>query len=144
MKLLAPLALALLGATAAAQICTMTSIGQMPINDLGAGTYAGFQGGLYPGGSNTRPAAHLTAGLAETALIVPRDASGVAMPGGKIVFLSIGMSNTRNEWTEFMPLALSDPLKKPEVVVVQGAQGGQAAQIIASPVAPYWSFVDGR
>ena len=144
MKLIAPLALALTAATAAAQVCTMTSVGQTPIDDLGTGTYAGFQGGLYPGGSNVRPAAHLAAGLAETAFIVPRDATGAPSVGGKIVFMSIGMSNTNNEWTQFIPLALSDPLKRPEVVVVQGAQGGQAAQIIASAAAPYWSFVDGQ
>ena len=38
--------------------CTGTSVGFLPLNDLGTGVYQGFQGGLYPGGSDVRPAAH--------------------------------------------------------------------------------------
>jgi hypothetical protein len=37
------------------QVCSVTSVGFTPINVLGAGTFRGFQGGLYPGGSNVRP-----------------------------------------------------------------------------------------
>ena len=33
----------------------------VPINDLGTATYLGFEGGLYPGGTNVPPADHLTA-----------------------------------------------------------------------------------
>jgi hypothetical protein len=39
------------------------STGLVPLPDLGDGKYKGEQGGLYPGGSNSPPNAHLRAGL---------------------------------------------------------------------------------
>ena len=39
------------------------STGLVPLADLGAGKYLGEQGGLYPEGRNTPPAAHAEAGL---------------------------------------------------------------------------------
>src|SRR5579859_2777257 len=39
------------------------SLGLIPLSELGAGKYKGEEGGLYPGGSNTPPAAHEKAGL---------------------------------------------------------------------------------
>ncbi|MBI5362375.1 MAG: hypothetical protein HZA53_04290 [Planctomycetes bacterium] len=127
-----------------AQLCSNTSVGFTPLSDLGAGTYAGFQGGLYPGGSNVRPAAHDAAGLAQAALVVPRDATGAPSPSGRIVFASIGMSNGVNEWTQFMPLSNADALRDGHVQVVMCAQGGQAANVIASPTAAYWTYVDSQ
>lgn len=38
--------------------CTLTSTGKTPLNDLGAATYLGAMGGLYPNGTNIRPSAH--------------------------------------------------------------------------------------
>src|SRR5689334_17929310 len=49
------------------------SLGLIPLTDLGAGTYKGEQGGLYPGGRNAMPAAHLKAGLDLANKIVPLD-----------------------------------------------------------------------
>ncbi|MFO1010714.1 MAG: hypothetical protein U1F29_11685 [Planctomycetota bacterium] len=136
--------LASLAALAPAQVCSNTSVGFVPLNDLGAGFHVGYQGGLYPGGTNVRPSAHEAAGLIEASYIVPRDASGVPSPTGKIVFASIGMSNTVSEWTQFMPLASADPLRDAHVHVVQCAQGGQSAAVIADPTAPYWTYVDSQ
>ena len=39
------------------------STGLVPLPDLGAGSYKGEEGGLYPGGVNSVPKAHLEAGL---------------------------------------------------------------------------------
>src|ERR1700747_541804 len=39
------------------------STGLIPLTDLGKGDYKGEQGGLYPGGENVPPRAHLKAGL---------------------------------------------------------------------------------
>ncbi len=64
-----------------------------PLCDLGSGTYLGFTGGLYPGGSNEIPPGHLAAGLTRAATIRPLDRSGNPDSSGKIVLLSVGMSN---------------------------------------------------
>ncbi len=125
-----------------AQNCAQTSVGFTPLNDLGTGTYFGEQGGLYPGGLNVRPAAHDAAGVSLSAAVVPRDAAGAPDPLGEIGFISIGMSNTRNHFTEFLPIANADPDKSARVNVVNAAQGGQPADDIDDPLAPYWTFVD--
>ncbi len=42
--------------------------GPQPLNDLGPGLYLGqYQGGLYPGGSNTMPPAHAQEGASRAA-----------------------------------------------------------------------------
>jgi len=75
--------------------CAMTSVGLTPIDDLGTGHYLGqYQGGLYPGGLNTMPAAHATEGAARALAVTPRDLSGNPDAAGRYVLLSIGMSNT--------------------------------------------------
>jgi hypothetical protein len=125
--------------SAPAQNCAQTSVGLTPLPELGTGTYQGFVGGLWPGGSNARPASHEAAGLALAAEVVPRDASGAPDPAGAIVFLSIGMSNATQEFSTFVPLALADPLRAPAVRPVDGAQGGVAIEDMDDPAAPYWT-----
>src|SRR5262249_38711764 len=65
-----------------------------PLTELGAKESQGSPGGLYPGGKNERPLAHNTAGLALAKEVGPVGADGKPAPDGKIVLLSIGMSNT--------------------------------------------------
>jgi hypothetical protein len=127
-----------------AQNCSQTSIGEIPLDQLGASTYQGFQGGLYPGGANTIPEAHRIGGLAEACAVVPRNASGAPAANGKIVLLSIGMSNCSQEFSRFVAIANADPLKHPRVQAVNGAQGGQTASIIQNPDARFWTVVDER
>ncbi len=126
---------------AAAANCANTSVGLTPLNDLGAGLYEGFEGGLYPGGANARPAAHDAAGLALANAIVPLDTLGNPSPSGWIVFISIGMSNTTQEFSVFVDSANADPLKNPRVQVIDCAQGGQSACITDDPSDPYWTTV---
>jgi hypothetical protein len=116
--------------------CSKTSVGLVPLTDLGAGTYKGFRGGLYPGGRNAPSAAYLARGLAAAKLVRPID--------GKIVLLSIGMSNTTIEFSELVREAGADADKSPAVTVVDGAIGGQDAEKIKDPAYRYWSAVDAR
>ncbi|HXF84132.1 MAG TPA: SGNH/GDSL hydrolase family protein [Anaerolineales bacterium] len=115
--------------------------GLISLPELGAGTYLGFQGGLYPGGSNEPPPEWEAAGLAAAAEVVPRDANGDPNPDGKIVLLSIGMSNASHEWSGrsayfadvaegFMEQAAAYPDRNPQVVIVNGAVPGRAANSI--------------
>ena len=118
-----------------------------PLPELGTATYKGEDGGLYGGGRNTPPAAHLAAALGEAAKIRPLDAAGhPASPAsdGKIGLLSVGMSNTTQEFSRFMSDAARDPQKSPRVVLVDGAQGGQTGARWADASAPLWAQVDER
>src|SRR5262249_28794538 len=114
--------------------------------DLGTGTYQGAEGGLYPGGGNGRPPSHDVAAdsVARVALLDPAGAPNAAT--GKIVLLTVGMSNTNDESMAFLPLAGADRTRNPRVVVINGAQGGWDAHRVADPAqnATYWSAVDGR
>ena len=66
----------------------------IPLNDLGSASYLGqFQGGLYENGSNSAPFDHAADGLEHAARIRPLDRSGNPSPRGKIVMISLGMSN---------------------------------------------------
>ncbi len=120
------------------------STGMVALPDLGKGMYKGEQGGLYPGGVNTPPPAHLKAGLAMAEKIVPLDADGHPSPDGKIVLISIGMSNTTMKFQVFMRIAAQDHDLNPKLVLVDGAQGGQVAWVTSNPKMPFWEVVDQR
>src|SRR5438876_872791 len=53
--------------------CARTSTGFTPLMDLGTGTFQGYEGGLYAGGSNTPPAAYQQVGITHTQAIQPLD-----------------------------------------------------------------------
>ena len=125
-----------LPAGARAANCAVTTVGFTPLMDLGTGTYHGYEGGLYPSGSNSRPSAHDAAGRALAAAMTPVD--------GKIVFISIGMSNTTQEFRTFVPLAMNYPGRRSDLLVVDCAEGGQDAVIVANPNSTYWSDVMAR
>ncbi|HEX9415629.1 MAG TPA: hypothetical protein VF895_02850 [Gaiellaceae bacterium] len=132
------------GRSASSADCSRTSVGFTPLTDLKTGRYLDYQGGLYPGGKNAPSKAYLKQGLAQARLVRPRDASGKPAAGGKVVLLSIGMSNTTMEFSEFKREADADPRKKESVVIVDGAQGGQDAEIVKDANARYWNVVDQR
>jgi len=124
--------------------CTVTQTGMIPLTELGAGTHKGEPGGLYPGGLNAPPPAHHASALAAAAHVVPRDAAGGPDGAGKIVLLSVGMSNTTQEFSAFVRTVGRDPRVSPRLSVVDGAQGGQTAADIRDPSARFWTVVDQR
>src|SRR5687767_14910297 len=127
------------------QDCSDTSVGFPPINDLGTGFWRGNQGGLYLNGSNSRPFAHNQAGLNIANQILPLDTSGsVDLVNGKIVWISIGMSNTTQETQVFIPMANSLVNKNPQLVLIDGAQGGQDIDAINNPNANFWTVINNR
>jgi hypothetical protein len=122
--------------------------GLVPLTDLGTGKYHGFEGGLYPDGSNTRPASHEAAGLMLARQIQPLDAQGKPVADGKVVLLGIGFSNTVQAYGGFMQVARKDSSLNPHVVLVNGAVGGMAAQMVEQAETGrgklYWDTVDQR
>lgn len=129
---------------AAAANCAGAKTGMVAIPDLGSGTYQSEQGGLYPGGTNAAPADYAAAAGAASSAVRPRDVRGREDASGRIVLLSIGMSNTTQEYSAFMALARSDAARDRHVTLVDGAQGGQTAAIWSNPTAPTWTVVEQR
>ena len=118
-----------------------------PLTELGKEKYQGFEGGLYPGGKNERPPLHEQAGQGIAKTVQPLSAEGKPDPNGKIVLLSIGMSNTTQVFSAFKRMADNLDDKNPKLVIVDGAQGGQTAFRIQDPDnqgRQFWAGVDQR
>jgi hypothetical protein len=107
--------------------------GMMPVTELVDGKYKGQTGGLYGNGKNTPPASHQAAAKKELTKIQPLDTNGEPSKDGKIVLISLGMSNTTQEFSQFKKIADAEPNKSPSVVIVDCAQGGQGAEQWAYP-----------
>ena len=123
--------------------CGGTSVGFMPLSDMAPGeTHEGHEGGLYPGGSGEPPPSYLEAGVEAASRIVPRDEGGSPDEDGAIGLVSVGMSNTNQEFGAFMEVAAGDPGKDPRVVLVNGAQGGVDARKMRNPSNGYWAKLD--
>jgi hypothetical protein len=115
--------------------CSLASTGLVPMTDMGNRRYRGYRGGLYPGGLNKPSAKYLKKGMIASKQVRPIN--------GKIVLLSIGMSNASAEFSAFKRSSDNDALVNPKLVVVDGAQDGfDATNIIARPA--YWDNVDTR
>jgi hypothetical protein len=77
-------------------------------------------------------------------LVQPRDAAGRPDPTGTVVLLSVGMSNTTQEFSRFVQLTGSDPDLASSLVVVDGAQGGRAVDDWIAPDTDVWTEVARR
>lgn len=121
------------------------------LSDGGSWRYLGFEGGQYPGAA--MPSAHRAAGTARANAVVPLDLGGNPSSSGKIVLLSIGMSNTTQEFCNptgsgqcatgtLVQQALADPaVQKVSLVLVDGARGGQSAGTWLNPTDPNYDQV---
>jgi len=124
------------GEARSAADCSIRSTGLVPLADLGRVRYRGHLGGLYPGGVNRPSRRYLKLGLAAAKRVRPVNR--------RIALLSIGMSNTTQEFRAFMRLASQDPEISPNVKLVDGAMGGWDARRMARPSAEYWTLLDRR
>ena len=107
--------------------------GMVPLTELVDGKYKSQTGGLYGNGKNAPPASHQAAAQKELAKIRPLDPNGEPSRAGRIVLVSLGMSNTTQEFSQFKKIADADPNRSPNLVIVDCAQGGQAAAQWAYP-----------
>jgi hypothetical protein len=111
--------------------------------------YNGQEGGLYPNGTDVRPASMEAAAEKMAAQIVPLDGNGnVNTTSGKIVLMSIGMSDAYLEWdggpNAFEPVANADPSKNPQLAIVNGALSGADASNWANPNSSAWLIAIAR
>lgn len=122
-----------------------TSVNLKPLAEMTAqDKYKGEDGGLYGGGKNEPPAAHEAAAKKETAKVVPLDADGKPAKDGKIVLVSISMSNATQEFSTFKRIADADAQKSSLLTIVDCAQGGQAMAQWAPPQAKAWAEAEQR
>ena len=136
------------GATCTGQFLSVSQ----PLNDLGNQVYmrmdgqnTGEIGGLYPGGTNLRPPAHTAAGVALAHQITPLGTNGQPDNiNGRIVMISVGMSNTYSEFQTFIDLARNDPQRSHRVAIVNGAQPGMTAPDWVDPTATTWQVLNQR
>ncbi|MBI3724594.1 hypothetical protein HY251_11660 [bacterium] len=121
----------------------------VPLTDMGKAKYLGFEGGLYPGG-NEMPKAHQDEGKKRALAIRPLDKDGRPAKDGKYVLLSIGMSNTTQEFgggggrggPSFMAQARADDaVNKTSLVILDGAKGGKVAASWAQASSPEYDRV---
>src|SRR6188508_848957 len=115
--------------------CALTSTGLIPLTDMARLRYHGYRGGLYPAGRNRPSPVYLRKGLAAS--------RKVRRINGKIVLLSIGMSNATAEFAAFKRAIDRDPAKNPDLTIVDGAQDGWDAQRMKSDSTD-WDLVDER
>ena len=113
----------------------------VPLNEL-TGKYKDQDGGLYGGGKNEPPAEHAALARKAIAEIKPLDRDGKPATDGKVVLMSIGMSNTTMEFSNFVQIANADSRKAAHVVVVDAAQGGKDATAWATADAQPWKVAE--
>jgi hypothetical protein len=118
---------------------------------MGATNYLGFTGGLYPVGD--APAAHAAEGFRRANAVRPLNAAGREDAAGKYVLLSIGLSNTTQEfcsassdlpcdpWTFMGQAARDGSVNHTSLAIVNGAQGGKSASFWDSPADPDYDRV---
>src|SRR5262249_20248440 len=113
--------------------------GFKPLDEMSAeDRYLDQDGGLYGKGSNVPPAAHRAAAEKEAAKIQTLDAAGKPSDSGKIVLISMSMSNATQEFSTFKRLADADPEKSKKLTIVDCAQGGQVMAAWANPEGRPW------
>jgi PKD domain len=113
----------------------------VPLPDL-VQPYRGSSPGLYPGGRSTPEAGYATAGLEQAARIEPLDRAGKPSPGGQIVLLSIGMSNTASEFERFIVEARQSLAANQRLGIVNGALSSADASTWADPASAAWQHVN--
>jgi hypothetical protein len=120
-------------------------VGFKPLTEMTADDrYLDQDGGLYGGGQNTPPKEHQQAAKAALAQVKPLDDRGQPAIDGRVVFVSISMSNATQEFSKFKEIADRDPRKSPSLTIVDCAQGGQAmAEWVAAGAQP-WTVAERR
>lgn len=116
----------------------------IPLNDLGTGSFQGYQGGLYPGGKNNPSGTYANDLLSTSNSIVPIDVLGNSAPtNGYIVFISLGGSTGGKNMTALIDKTKDNPLTNSRLKLMNGNQPAQRATLsgIADPNNIYWAHV---
>jgi hypothetical protein len=121
--------------------CSNNSLGLTPLIDMGDTTYMGFEGGLYPGASNTIPADHQALGLSLMNYVGPLDGDGQPSESGSIGFMGVGVSTTGLDWDAFASLVAGESGINPQVVLVNGGVSGHPISRWIQPTDFPWGYM---
>ncbi len=118
--------------------CNFNQLVLTPITDLGVSYYRGYQGGLYPNGSNVRQGLHLSNALSIATTIKKLNTNGQPDANGAIVMIGVGASNPRTEFNAFTQQIIASGLLNSNVKIINTCIGGQGVQKMNAPTANYW------
>lgn len=123
---------------------TFTDTVRIPINDLGAGTFLGKTGGLYPGGVNMPFGTYATDLVKFARSITPRDAAGVATSGGVVGFIAIGGSTAGKMMTALTNKTVGNTLTNSSLKMANATNGEHlsSANSLMNPNDSIWTIID--
>ncbi len=124
--------------------CSLTTTDKIPINDLGTGFFMGYQGGLYPGGTNVIPLLHKQAGNNIGKSIKPLNEDGVVdFENGQVVFAAFGASTAGNTFNTFKATVQAVPgIYNPCLKFVNLCMGGKGLETMVPPGNKYyWDYI---
>ena len=126
------------------EIVTDNSTVSVPLNDLGAGMYKGYTGGLYPGGLNHPTGSYAVDLYKICSNIMPLDTFGnpSSKENGRILFVSIGWSTCGKNMRVLETKTAENPLTNPKLFLLTLNSGGGLARLnnVANPNDPYWNY----
>ncbi|CAN5480160.1 hypothetical protein BH10BAC2_BH10BAC2_22980 [soil metagenome] len=116
---------------------------RIPINDLGAGTFLGRTGGLYPGGVNMPFGAYATDLIKFARSIKPRDAAGVVTSSGVVGFIAIGGSTAGKMMTALTNKTIGNPLTNASLKMANATNGehSSSANSLINPNDSIWIII---
>jgi hypothetical protein len=124
--------------------CDNDSTGLIPIQDLLTDYYMGtWQGGLYPGGVNTIPTAHLIKAAQMMKKLKPLDTLGVVnYDDGKIVLAGFGASTVGGPFNHMINLMKDYNDMNPCFKAVNAANGSDGITAMSLGNDEYFDYID--
>lgn len=119
---------------------------KIPITDLGAGTYMGKVGGLYPGGVNEPFGTYAQDLLAFSKDIKPRNAAGELASNGLVGFIAIGGSTCGKMMSALTDKTTNNPLTNARLKMANCTNGEGSASInsLMNPSDTIWPTILGK
>jgi hypothetical protein len=124
-------------------LAILDTAGDIPLNDLGTGTFRGFIGGLYPDGINVASGSYASDLDSVCKTIMPIDTFGNPSPTGKVVFISLGGSTGGHNMRDLKTKTAGNPLTNPNLLLLNCDNGRRSATLNSqmNPLDPYWNHV---
>ncbi len=125
-------------------MCENDSTGLIPLTDLGTDFYMGtWQGGLYQGGLNTPPLAHLNKGIAIVKKLKPLDSLGnIDYVNGKVVVAGFGASTVGGPFNHMINLMKEYTDLNPCMKAVNAANGSDGVTAMYIGNDEYWDYIE--